>query len=80
MTRPEKPAVPSTPRDVVHIRAGSFLLVFAIALAALSLVAGLPWLTIVAAVIVIATITDMVIAVRRQRSHEREGNGSAGLE
>ncbi|MEV0144500.1 MULTISPECIES: hypothetical protein [unclassified Nonomuraea] len=63
-----KPMVPATPRDVVHIRAGSFILVFAFALAALGLIAGIPVLTGVAAVVAVVTIVDIVLAVRRQKS------------
>ncbi|GAA2687263.1 MULTISPECIES: hypothetical protein [Nonomuraea] len=70
-----KPMVPSTPRDVVHIRAGSFILVFLFAIGAISIIAGIGWLAIVAGVLVVATIVDIVLAVRRQKER---GAGEAG--
>ncbi|MBB5132343.1 hypothetical protein HNP84_002059 [Thermocatellispora tengchongensis] len=85
MTRHNRPerermSAPSTPRDVVHIRLGSFVLVFAVALGTLGLVAGLPLLTAVTAVVAVGAIVDIVFAVRRQAAREREGDGSAGFE
>ncbi|MDF5753196.1 hypothetical protein [Spongiactinospora sp. TRM90649] len=80
MTRREKPAVPSTPRDVVHIRIGSFFLLFAAAVGVLGVVAHIYWLTIVMAVVAVVTIIDIWLAVHRQSAREQEGDGSAGLE
>jgi hypothetical protein len=70
-----KPMVPSTPRDVVHIRLGSFALVFEFALGAAGLIAGIPWLTVVAAILIVITAIDIGLAVRRQ---SRRGAGEAG--
>ncbi|MFE3454357.1 hypothetical protein ACFXJ8_36090 [Nonomuraea sp. NPDC059194] len=70
-----KPMVPSTPRDVVHIRVGSFILVFLAAIGAISIIAGIGWLAVVAGVAAIATIVDIVLAVRRQKER---GAGEAG--
>ncbi|GAA3042448.1 MULTISPECIES: hypothetical protein [Streptosporangium] len=61
-----KPMVRGTPRDVAHIRFGSFALVAAIALGVLGVVAGIPWLTIVAGVLALVVIGDIVLAMRRQ--------------
>ncbi|NUW36390.1 hypothetical protein HTZ77_34015 [Nonomuraea sp. SMC257] len=63
-----KPMVPATPRDVVHIRAGSFILVFCFAMAVLGLIAHFPVLTGIAVVVAVVTVVDMVLAVRRQKS------------
>ncbi|WP_431900936.1 hypothetical protein [Nonomuraea sp. bgisy101] len=70
-----KPMVPSTPRDVVHIRIGSFILVFLVAIGAISIFAGVGWLAVVAGVAAVATIVDIVLAVRRQK---QRGSGEAG--
>ncbi|MFD1935835.1 hypothetical protein ACFSKW_30625 [Nonomuraea mangrovi] len=70
-----KPMVPSTPRDVVHIRIGSFVLVFLVAIGAISIFAGVGWLAVVAGVAAVATIVDIVLAVRRQK---QRGSGEAG--
>ncbi|MGV9303441.1 MULTISPECIES: hypothetical protein [unclassified Nonomuraea] len=70
-----KPMVPSTPRDVVHIRVGSFILIFLLAIGAISVIAGIGWLAVVAGVLALATIADIVLAVRRQRER---GAGEAG--
>jgi Flp pilus assembly protein TadB len=60
--------VPATPRDVVHIRVGSFLLVFLFALAVLGLIAHAPVMTGIAVVAAIVTVVDIWLAVRRQKS------------
>ncbi|MEU7892668.1 hypothetical protein AB0B45_07355 [Nonomuraea sp. NPDC049152] len=70
-----QPMVPSTPRDVVHIRIGSFILVFLVAVGAISVIAGIGWLAVVAGVAAVATIVDIVLAVRRQKER---GSGEAG--
>jgi hypothetical protein len=62
-----KPMVPSTPKDVVHIRIGSFLLVLCVAVGLLSAVGRLWWLTAIVVLAAIVVIVDMVLAVRRQR-------------
>ncbi|MFI6454952.1 hypothetical protein ACIBF6_25720 [Streptosporangium amethystogenes] len=61
-----KPMVGATPRDVAHIRLGSFALVALIALGVLGLVAGITWLTVVMAVLAVVVIVDIALAVRRQ--------------
>lgn len=78
-TRRQKPAVPATPRDVVHIRLGSFILFFSIAFAALGLIANVPLLTAVMSVIVVIALVDITIAIRRQSARERRDE-DAGLE
>jgi hypothetical protein len=59
--------VPATPRDVVHIRVGSFLLVFLFALAVLGLIAKAPVMTGIAVVAAVAVAIDILLAVRRQK-------------
>ncbi|MFC4589547.1 hypothetical protein [Sphaerisporangium corydalis] len=61
------PMVTGTPRDVIHIRLGSFVLFLALALGVLALVAKAPVLAIVLAVVAVAAVVDVVLAVRRQR-------------
>jgi hypothetical protein len=78
--RREKPAVPATPRDVVHIRLGSFALFFSLLIGALGLIAGIPVLTGIMAVIAIVAVIDIAIAIRRQSAREQEEDGYAGLE
>ncbi|WP_144069987.1 hypothetical protein [Nonomuraea indica] len=70
-----KPMVPATPRDVAHIRVGSFILVFAVALALMGLVSTLPVLTGIAIVVALITVVDIVLAVRRQK---KRNVGEAG--
>ncbi|MEV5409001.1 hypothetical protein AB0K60_09195 [Thermopolyspora sp. NPDC052614] len=72
-----KPMVPATPRDVVHIRLGSFVLLFTLAFGALAFVIGAPVLSIVLWAIALFVIIDIVLAVRRQR---RMGGSADGLE
>ncbi|MEO3794334.1 hypothetical protein ABGB14_29315 [Nonomuraea sp. B10E15] len=67
--------VPATPRDVVHIRVGSFLLVFLFAVAVLGLIAGAPVMTGIAAVLAVLTVIDITLAVRRQK---QRSDGEAG--
>ncbi|MER6831150.1 hypothetical protein [Streptosporangium sp. NPDC000563] len=61
-----KPMVAATPRDVVHIRLGSFALIAAIGLGVLGFVAGITWLTVVMAVLAVIAIVDIALAVHRQ--------------
>lgn len=70
-----KPMVPATPRDVVHIRAGSFILVFCFAIGVLGLIAHVPVMTWVVGVVAVITVIDMVLALRRQKTR---GAGEAG--
>ncbi|SDK18976.1 hypothetical protein [Nonomuraea jiangxiensis] len=67
--------VPATPRDVVHVRVGSFLLVFLFAFAVLGIIARAPVMTGIAILLGIATVVDMVLAVRRQKQRR---DGEAG--
>ncbi|MEV0597150.1 hypothetical protein [Nonomuraea cavernae] len=62
-----KPMVPATPRDVVHIRVGSFVLVFAFAFGVLGIIAQAYVVTVIAVVAAVVTIVDIVLAVRRQK-------------
>lgn len=65
--------VPATPRDVVHIRVGSFVLVFMFAFAVLGLLTGAYVITAIAVVLAVVTVVDMVMAIRRQkRGHDGE--------
>jgi lysylphosphatidylglycerol synthetase-like protein (DUF2156 family) len=70
MPRPEPSQ--ATPRDVAHIRLGSFALVAVIAFGVLGLITGLTWLTIVMAVLAVAAIVDITLAVRRQSRAPRD--------
>ncbi|MFC5830091.1 hypothetical protein [Nonomuraea insulae] len=66
--------VPATPRDVVHIRVGSFLLVFLFAFTVLGIITGAPVLAGVAVVLAIGTVVDMALAIRRgKRGHGHDG-------
>ncbi|TDD00270.1 hypothetical protein E1292_29140 [Nonomuraea deserti] len=67
--------VPATPRDVVHIRVGSFLLVFLFAFAVLGLIARAPVMTGIAVVLAVLTVIDITLAVRRQK---QRSDGEAG--
>ncbi|GAA1265270.1 hypothetical protein GCM10009677_16560 [Sphaerisporangium rubeum] len=68
--------VRSTPRDVVHIRLGSFAIFLAVALGVLAFVAGFTVAGIVLAVLAVAAAVDVVLAVRRQR---RLGGGTQSM-
>ncbi|MGW3347999.1 hypothetical protein ACWDA3_32305 [Nonomuraea rubra] len=59
--------VPATPRDYMHIRVGSFILVFLFAFAVLGLLTGAVLMTVIAVVLAIAVTVDIVLAVRRQK-------------
>ncbi|WP_329083194.1 MULTISPECIES: hypothetical protein [unclassified Streptosporangium] len=61
-----RPMVSATPRDVVHIRLGSFALIAVIGLGVLGLVAGITWLTVAMAVLAVIAIADIALAVHRQ--------------
>ncbi|WP_345563136.1 hypothetical protein [Nonomuraea rosea] len=69
------PMVPATPRDVVHIRVGSFMLIFLFAFAVLGIIAHAPVMTGIAVVLAIVAVVDIVLAVRRQKSRR---DGEAG--
>jgi Flp pilus assembly protein TadB len=72
-----KPMVPATPKDVVHIRVGSFLLVFCVAVGLIAALAGVWWLTVVVIAVALVVVLDVVLAVRRQR---RLGGGPESRE
>ncbi|PZG20727.1 hypothetical protein [Nonomuraea aridisoli] len=67
--------VPATPRDVMHIRVGSFLLVFLFAFAVLGLITGASVMTGIAIVLGVLIVIDITLAVRRQK---RRSDGEAG--
>lgn len=67
--------VPATPRDVVHIRVGSFMLVFLFAFAVLGIITRAPVMTGVAVALAVFTVIDIVLAVRRQKQRH---DGEAG--
>ncbi|MFG1614328.1 hypothetical protein [Nonomuraea wenchangensis] len=67
--------VPATPRDVVHLRVGSFILVFLFAFTVLGLIAQAPVITGIAIALAVVTVVDMVLAVRRQKQGR---DGEAG--
>lgn len=73
-----KPMVRATPRDVVHIRLGSFALVAIIGVGVLGLVAGIKWLTVVMAVLGVIAIVDICLAIRRQSRAPRDTTTEAG--
>ncbi|MFF5206075.1 hypothetical protein [Streptosporangium sp. NPDC000396] len=64
-----KPMVRATPRDVVHIRMGSFALIPIVALGVFGFATGLTWLIVAMAVLMVIVIVDIVLAVRRQSRH-----------
>lgn len=70
-----KPMTPATPRDVVHIRIGSFVLIFAFVVGVLGLIARVPALTWLAGIAAVITVVDILLAVRRRRAGE---TGEAG--
>ncbi|MFI7707945.1 hypothetical protein [Nonomuraea sp. NPDC049480] len=67
--------VPATPRDVVHIRVGSFLLVFLFAFTVLGILTQAPVMTGVAVAFAVVTVVDIVLAIRRQK---QRSDGEAG--
>ncbi|NRQ32638.1 hypothetical protein HII36_12430 [Nonomuraea sp. NN258] len=69
------PMVPATPRDVVHVRVGSFILMFLFAFAVLGIIAQAPVMTGIAVVLAVITVIDIALALRRQKNHR---TGEAG--
>ncbi|MEV5892283.1 hypothetical protein [Nonomuraea fuscirosea] len=65
--------VPATPRDVVHIRVGSFLLVFLFAFTVLGIIARAWVLAGIAVVLAVATVVDITLAVKRQKTKGEHG-------
>lgn len=72
-----KAMVPATPRDVVHIRLGSFMMFIAIMLCVLSALTGSYVLSVVLALVVLGVAGDIALAIRRQRRYH---GGPEGLE
>ncbi|MER6947209.1 hypothetical protein ABT294_24550 [Nonomuraea sp. NPDC000554] len=70
-----KPMVPATPRDVVHILVGAFMLIFLFAFAFLGIVAGAWVMTGIAVILGVVVGVDIALAVRRQKER---GTGEAG--
>ncbi len=68
--------VPATPRDVVHIRVGSFLQVFLFAITVLGINAQAWVLAGIAVLLAIATVVDITLAVKRQKN--KGAHGEAG--
>ncbi|GAA4520713.1 MULTISPECIES: hypothetical protein [Nonomuraea] len=62
--------VPATPRDVVHIRVGSFILVFLFAMCVLSLIAKAWVMTGITIVLAILTVINIWRAVRKQKDSD----------
>jgi len=58
--------VHATPRDVVHIRLGSFGLIPIIVLGVFGFATGTTWLIVAMAILAVVVIVDVVLAVRRQ--------------
>jgi hypothetical protein len=75
-TKTGKPEVPGTPRDVTHVLVGAFVVLGAIALGLASFISGAIVLGAALIVLVLATIGDIVLAVRRQK---RLGGGPDSL-
>ncbi|GAA3676263.1 hypothetical protein GCM10022224_045560 [Nonomuraea antimicrobica] len=67
--------VPATPRDVVHIRVGSYLLVFLFAFTVLGILTRAWVLAGIAVLMAVVTVVDMILAVKKQK---RRHNGEAG--
>ncbi|GGS48509.1 hypothetical protein GCM10010156_03920 [Planobispora rosea] len=74
-SRTGKPMVPATPRDVVHIRIGSFALIAALAIGALAFAGGIVWLSVVMVVLALVAAVDMAMAIRRQNQNRRTRGG-----
>ncbi|GII03676.1 hypothetical protein [Planobispora takensis] len=74
-SRTGKPMVPATPRDVVHIRLGSFALIAALAIGVLAFAGGMTWLTVVMLVLAIVAAVDIAMAIRRQNQNRRTRGG-----
>ncbi|MEV4565656.1 hypothetical protein AB0K12_17995 [Nonomuraea sp. NPDC049419] len=59
--------VPATPRDVVHIRVVSFMLVFLFAFTVLGIMTRAWVLAAIAVVLAVVAVIDLLLAVRRQK-------------
>ncbi|MEV5325348.1 hypothetical protein ACFMQL_06710 [Nonomuraea fastidiosa] len=69
--------VPATPRDVVHIRVVSFMLVFLFAFTVLGIMTRAWVLAVIAVIAAIVAVTDLLMAVRRQKQRSGQ-DGEAG--
>jgi hypothetical protein len=68
-----------TPRDAIHIRLGSFVLIFALVIAAIAAAAGVIILAIVCAVVALGAIGYMAVWIRRRGAQvASEGSGRRG--
>jgi hypothetical protein len=68
-----KPMVAETPRDMIHIRLGSFVLIFALAIGAIAAAAGVIVLSIICAVVALIAAVDIIIALRRRAARTMPG-------
>jgi len=73
-----KPMVHATPRDVVHIRLGSFGLIPIVILGVFGFVTGTTWLVIATAALAVIVVVDIVLAVRRQSRGDSGTTTEAG--
>ncbi|MFG1700462.1 hypothetical protein [Nonomuraea sp. NPDC049309] len=69
--------VPATPRDVVHIRVVSFMLVFLFAFTVLGIMTRAWVLAVIAVIAAIVAVIDLMMAVRRQKQRTGQ-DGEAG--
>ncbi|GAA3166110.1 hypothetical protein GCM10010466_66110 [Planomonospora alba] len=74
-SRTGRTMVPATPRDVVHIRLGSFALIATLGIGVLGIIAGIPLLTGVMAVLAVVAAVDMAVATRRQNQERERHDG-----
>jgi hypothetical protein len=74
---PRKTVAAETPREAIHIRLGSFALIFALVIAAISAAAGVIVVTIIFAVVALAAIVYMAVWIRR-RGAPVASDGSKG--
>ncbi|GIH73698.1 hypothetical protein [Planobispora longispora] len=75
LSKTGKPMVPATPRDVAHIRIGSFALLAALAIGGLAFAGGLVWLSVVMVVLALVAAVDIAVAIRRQNQSRRTRGG-----
>ncbi|MEV0967573.1 hypothetical protein [Microtetraspora glauca] len=61
------PRVPATPRDVIHILIGAFILVLCFGVALTGALTRVWWVLAAAGFVAIIVIFDIYLAIRRQR-------------
>ncbi|GLX01500.1 hypothetical protein Misp02_55860 [Microtetraspora sp. NBRC 16547] len=66
------PRVPATPRDVIHILLGAFVLVLCFGVALTGALTRVWWVFAAAAVVAVIVIADIALALHRQ---QRLGGG-----